>query len=126
MLAEKDATEWLKEREIIPNKLADVLILVPETTKQPSWTEMKLNPHEHQVVIQKKGTNKLEYVRAWTLNLTNSDDSVVPDEMNIVVDAPPTVDMCIEVKKQYAEKAYIKNCWRTLALVSDKSQKTFA
>lgn len=50
----------------------------------------------------------MEYVRAWTLNLTNPVYNVVPDEMNIVVDAPPTVDMCIEVKKQYAGKGVYK------------------
>ena len=108
MMAEKDATEWLKERRIIPKQLADVLILVPETTKQPSWIDLKLNPHELQAVIQKRGTNKLEYVRAWVLNLTNTDYKVIPDEMNIVVDAPPTVDMCIEIKKQCADKALYK------------------
>ena len=86
-------------------KNANVLILVPETSKQPSWEVCNLQPEEYEIVIEKKGTKQIETIKAWILNLTGTNYTVIPEDVNIILDAAPSIDMCIEFKKQYADNS---------------------
>ena len=89
LLEEREATEMLKMQQITPMKNASVLILVPETSKQPSWEVCNLQPEEYEVVIEKKDTKQIETIKAWILNLTGTSYSVIPEDVNIIVDAAP-------------------------------------
>ena len=103
LLEEKEATEMLRMQQIPPMKNANVLILVPETSKQPSWEVCNLQPEEYEIVIQRKDTKQIEMIKAWVLNLSGTNNIVIPEDVNTIVDAAPSIDMCIEFKKQYAD-----------------------
>ena len=108
LLEEREATEMLRAQQIAPMKNANALILVPETSKQPSWEVCNLQPEEYEIVIERKDTKQMETIKAWILNLNGTNYIVIPEDVNIIVDAAPSIDMCIEFKRQYADKAVFK------------------
>ena len=89
----------LRTQQIAPMKNANVLIFVPETSKQPSWEVCNLQPEEYEIVIKRKDTKQIETIKAWILNLNGTNYTVIQEVVNIIVDAAPSIDMCIELEK---------------------------
>lgn len=108
LLEEREATEMLMSQQIAPMKNANALILAPETSNQPSWEVCNLQPEEYEIVIGRKDTKQMETIKAWILNLNGTNYTVIPEDVHIIIDAAPSIDMCIELKKQYADKAVFK------------------
>ena len=72
----------LRTQQIAPMKNANVLILVPETSKQPSWEVCNLQPEEYEIVIERKDTQQIETIKAWILNLNGTSYIVIPEDVN--------------------------------------------